>query len=193
MKVDQSMITGESEPVESVVNAADPNALEARNIIFNGSLGKDRSLGKNIPLHPNSYNDTNTPFLSNLLYQWLTVDVWLLLSALVTLHLSEPWWNSRKFVQQMCDLPHTSFLLCSLLLPPPLIPRLTCLIHYSGDVGKTTSTLKADIQYFVQFLTIFALIQAALVFIVGVTRGISPVNGAQHSPPSASSDTFKCS
>jgi hypothetical protein len=82
----------------------------------------------------------------------------------------------------MCDLPHTSFLLCSLLLPPPLIPHLTCvLIHYSGDVGKTTSTLKADIQYFVQFLTVFALIQAALVFIVGVTRGISPVNGAQHS------------
>ena len=40
MKVDQSMITGESEPVESVVNAADPNALEAKNIIFNGSLGK---------------------------------------------------------------------------------------------------------------------------------------------------------
>jgi magnesium-transporting ATPase (P-type) len=40
MKVDQSMITGESEPVESVVNAADPNALEARNIIFNGSLGE---------------------------------------------------------------------------------------------------------------------------------------------------------
>ena len=33
------MITGESEPVESVVNAADPNALEAKNIIFNGSLG----------------------------------------------------------------------------------------------------------------------------------------------------------
>jgi hypothetical protein len=33
------MITGESEPVESVVNAADPNSLEARNIIFNGSLG----------------------------------------------------------------------------------------------------------------------------------------------------------
>lgn len=44
MKVDQSMITGESEPVESVVNAADPNALEARNIIFNGSLGERRPL-----------------------------------------------------------------------------------------------------------------------------------------------------
>lgn len=52
MKVDQSMITGESEPVESVVNAADPNALEAKNIIFNGSLGKDRPLGKNVPLPP---------------------------------------------------------------------------------------------------------------------------------------------
>ena len=44
MKVDQSMITGESEPVESVVNAADPNALEAKNIIFNGSLGTVRIL-----------------------------------------------------------------------------------------------------------------------------------------------------
>ena len=52
MKVDQSMITGESEPVESVVNAADPNALEAKNIIFNGSLGKDRSLGKNVRYLP---------------------------------------------------------------------------------------------------------------------------------------------
>jgi magnesium-transporting ATPase (P-type) len=35
------MITGESEPVESVTVAADPNALEAKNIIFNGSLGTD--------------------------------------------------------------------------------------------------------------------------------------------------------
>lgn len=35
------MITGESEPVEISVNAMDPNALEARNIIFNGSLVVD--------------------------------------------------------------------------------------------------------------------------------------------------------
>lgn len=41
MKVDQAMITGESEPVDSSVVAADPNALEARNIIFSGSLVVD--------------------------------------------------------------------------------------------------------------------------------------------------------
>ena len=35
------MITGESEPVDSSVVAADPNALEARNIIFSGSLVVD--------------------------------------------------------------------------------------------------------------------------------------------------------
>jgi len=35
------MITGESEPVDSTVVAADPNALEARNIIFSGSLVVD--------------------------------------------------------------------------------------------------------------------------------------------------------
>jgi magnesium-transporting ATPase (P-type) len=41
MKIDQSMITGESEPVDSTVNAADPDPLEAKNIIFNGSLVVD--------------------------------------------------------------------------------------------------------------------------------------------------------
>lgn len=35
------MITGENEPVEASVIAMDPNALEARNIIFNGSLVVD--------------------------------------------------------------------------------------------------------------------------------------------------------
>jgi magnesium-transporting ATPase (P-type) len=35
------MITGESEPVDSSVIASDPNALEARNIIFSGSLVVD--------------------------------------------------------------------------------------------------------------------------------------------------------
>jgi len=35
------MITGESEPVDSSVIATDPNALEARNIIFSGSLVVD--------------------------------------------------------------------------------------------------------------------------------------------------------
>jgi sodium/potassium-transporting ATPase subunit alpha len=41
MKVDQSMITGESEPVDSGVSAADNNPLEARNIIYSGSLVVD--------------------------------------------------------------------------------------------------------------------------------------------------------
>jgi sodium/potassium-transporting ATPase subunit alpha len=41
MKVDQSMITGESEPVDIVEVAADLNPLEARNIVFNGSLVVD--------------------------------------------------------------------------------------------------------------------------------------------------------
>lgn len=35
------MITGEAEPVDVQVIAADPNALEAKNIIFNGSLVVD--------------------------------------------------------------------------------------------------------------------------------------------------------
>lgn len=57
-------------------------------------------------------------------------------------------------------------------------PILMILFYlFSGIVGKTSSTLKADIEYFVKFLTAFALIQAALVFIVGVTRGISPEQG----------------
>jgi magnesium-transporting ATPase (P-type) len=51
------------------------------------------------------------------------------------------------------------------------------MVELTGDVGKTSSTLKADIEYFVKFLTAFALVQAALVFIVGVTRGITPVQG----------------
>lgn len=41
MKVDQSMITGESEPVDVVETAVDLNPLEARNIVFNGSLVVD--------------------------------------------------------------------------------------------------------------------------------------------------------
>jgi P-type E1-E2 ATPase len=41
LKVDQAMITGESEPVDSTVIAASHEALEAKNIIFNGSLCVD--------------------------------------------------------------------------------------------------------------------------------------------------------
>ena len=41
MKIDQSMITGESEPVDSTEKAMDRNLLEARNVCFNGSLVVD--------------------------------------------------------------------------------------------------------------------------------------------------------
>ena len=65
----------------------------------------------------------------------------------------------------------------------PTCQYLTIIIFHliRGIVGKTSSTLKADIEYFVKFLTAFALIQAALVFIVGVTRGISPEQGVHPS------------
>jgi sodium/potassium-transporting ATPase subunit alpha len=109
-KSDQSMITGESEPVEVGVNAADPNALEARNIIFNGALVVD---GECLAVVIRSGDAT-------------------LIGSMVEL---------------------------------------------TGDSGGTQSTLKADIQYFVTFLTGFALVQAAVVFIVGcVAHGLSPIN-----------------
>lgn len=105
MKIDQSMITGESEAVESVVNAADPNALEARNIIFNGSLVVDGSC---------------------------------LAVAIRT--------GDATLIGTMVEL--------------------------TGDVGKSGSTLKADITFFVKVLTIFALFQAVLIFVVGLSRGL---------------------
>jgi hypothetical protein len=58
---------------------------------------------------------------------------------------------------------------------------LTCRVQLTGDVGKSSSTLKADIEYFVKVLTIFALFQAAIVFIVGLARGLDPVQGPLHS------------
>jgi magnesium-transporting ATPase (P-type) len=50
-------------------------------------------------------------------------------------------------------------------------------VELTGDVGKSSSTLKADIEYFVKVLTAFALFQAALVFIVGIARGLDPIQG----------------
>jgi sodium/potassium-transporting ATPase subunit alpha len=41
LKVDQSMITGESEPIDVSVDSKNQNALESKNIIFNGSLCVD--------------------------------------------------------------------------------------------------------------------------------------------------------
>lgn len=107
MKVDQSMITGESEPIESCVMAHDPNPLEARNIIFNGSLVVDGS------------------------------------AFAVVIRTGD-----ETLIGSMVEL--------------------------TGDTGKAQSTLKADVEHFVLIVTYFALVQAVIIFIVGVIRGIDP-------------------
>lgn len=109
LKVDQSMITGESEPIEVGVIAADVNSLEARNIIFNGSLAVDGAC---------------------------------LAVAIRT--------GDSTLIGTMVEL--------------------------TGDTGKSQSTLKADIEYFVKFLTLFALFQAIIIFIVGFSSGLNPVS-----------------
>jgi len=109
MKVDQSMITGEAEPVDSTVIAADPNALEAKNIIFNGSL---------------------------------VVDGGCLAVAIRT--------GDATLIGTMVEM--------------------------TGDVGKSASTLKTDIDYFVKIVAVFALFQAVLIFIVGLAQGYDPID-----------------
>ena len=49
------------------------------------------------------------------------------------------------------------------------------MVELTGDVGKNQSTLKADVELFVILITKFALVQAAVIFTVGVIRGISPL------------------
>jgi len=49
------------------------------------------------------------------------------------------------------------------------------MIYITGDVGKSSSTLKQDIEYFVKVLTVFALLQAIIIFIVGLSKGLDPV------------------
>eukprot|EP01039_Chlorochromonas_danica_P004893 gene4893-5362_t len=108
MKVDQSMITGEAEPVDSQVTAADPHALEAKNIIFNGSLVVDGAC-------------------------------------------------------------------YAVVIRTGDATLIGTMVEMTGDADKAVSTLKADIEYFVKVLTIFALCQAATVFIVGLSRGLDPI------------------
>jgi sodium/potassium-transporting ATPase subunit alpha len=102
------MITGEAEPVDNQVIAADPNALEAKNLIFNGSLVVDG--------------------------------------------------GCYAMVVKTGD--HT---------------LMGGMVGMTGDVGKAASTLKADIDYFVKIVTVFALFQAATIFIVGLSRGYDPM------------------
>ena len=107
--IDQSMITGESNPVRVRLDAADPNILEAKNCIFSGSL---------------------------------VVEGGAIALAIRT--------GDATLIGGMVEL--------------------------TADTNKGQSTLKADIRQFVTVLTIVALCQAAIVFIVGCSRGISPLN-----------------
>lgn len=50
------------------------------------------------------------------------------------------------------------------------------MVELTGDVGKDSSTLKKEIEYFVKILTLFALAQVALVFIIGLSRGLDPID-----------------
>lgn len=102
------MITGEAEPIDVQVTAADPNALEAKNIIFNGSLVVDG--------------------------------------------------GCYAVVIRTGDAT-----------------LIGTMVELTGDVNKAASTLKADIEYFVKVVTLFALLQAALIFIVGLSRGYDPL------------------
>lgn len=109
MKVDQSMITGESEPIDVSVVAMDDKPLEAKNIIFNGSLVVDGSC---------------------------------LAVAIRT--------GDHTLIGGMVEL--------------------------TGDAGENVSTLKADVEYFVKRLAIFAFLQGVIVLVVGCARGLNPLN-----------------
>lgn len=110
LKVDQSMITGEAEAVESTVNASDINALEARNIIFNGSLCVDGSC-------------------------------------------------------------------LAIVIRTGDATLIGTMVEMTGDVGKSSSTLQKDIEYFVKFLTLFSLFQGVLVFLVGcLANKLDPIS-----------------
>jgi sodium/potassium-transporting ATPase subunit alpha len=108
LKVDQSMITGESEPVENSVIAQDKKPLEAKNIVFNGSLVEDGSC----------------------------------IAAVIRT-------GDETLIGSMVEL--------------------------TSDVSVNTSTLKADVEYFVKVIAVIALIQAVFIFVIGCARGLDPV------------------
>ena len=108
LKVDQAMITGESEAIDVSVESKNHNPLESKNIIFSGSLVVDGSC---------------------------------MAVAIRT--------GDATLIGKMVDL--------------------------TGDVGKSSSTLQADIVHFVRMLFVFAIFQAACVFIVGLSRGLDPI------------------
>ena len=108
MKVDQAMITGESEAVDNHTNFQSNDPLEARNLVFSGSLVVD---GSCLAVVIRTGDDT----------------------------------------------------------------LMGTMVELTGDVGKGSSNLKKDIDLFVFYITIFALIQATAVLIAAVLLGESVV------------------
>jgi sodium/potassium-transporting ATPase subunit alpha len=108
LKVDQAMITGEAEPIDISVDAKHHDPLEAKNLVFSGSL--------------------------------------VLEGACFAVAIRT---GDGTLIGKMVDL--------------------------TGDADKNTSTLQQDIVYFVRLLAVIALVQSALVFIVGIARGIDPI------------------
>ena len=106
LKVDQSMLTGESEAVEcQVLPKPGELAHEARNIVFNGSLVVDGS-GLAVVIRT----------------------------------------GDNTFIGTMVEL--------------------------TGDINKDSTNLKKDIDEFVMMIGIFSLVQATIVFLIAVLRGL---------------------
>ena len=63
-----------------------------------------------------------------------------------------------------------TLIMISLNLPINLQTLIGGMVELTGDSGGGQSTLKADMEYFVTKLSIFALIQGLVVLIVGCAK-----------------------
>jgi sodium/potassium-transporting ATPase subunit alpha len=108
LKVDQSLVTGEVDPIDVQVQSHDHQPLESKNLIFNGTLVVQGS-GIGVVIRTGDES------------------------------------------------------------------MIGSIVELTGTTHKGSSTLKADIEKFVFVLMIASLIQAILIFVVGIIRGISPL------------------
>ena len=46
------------------------------------------------------------------------------------------------------------------------------MVSLTSDVDKESTNLKKDIEYFILIITIFSLIQATIVLIIGLAKGL---------------------
>jgi len=109
LKLDQSLVTGESEAVEGSVEARSENPLEAGNLVFRGSLVVDGSC------------------------------------LAITIRTGDG----------------------------TLMGKMVNMTAEAG--GDQKSTLKADIEDFVYKISAFALLQAVVIFAIGLGRGLDPL------------------